>query len=408
MQCAPMAAWPLEHWVCAARDCCCCIAARCLTGCLARAQGSGALAAAVKSGIRDSSWGQLLAGVCAAAHAWEEGRAGSALDAQLTALTLATEVTEEAETNWTVPALQIVASDAFAVAVACFRGEAEFADETRAERCAVLERLAQSLRFAFATTAAHRLAGLDRSLSKKHGTLAIGLLMLRTYTLLRNTRVCVTMVRSIEGPGSLPLSSFPKHQVVPYNFFRGRIAVFQGDLLTARQSLEFALANTPSTARFHRNRCRIMAVLVPVMLHFGRVASPEALARFGLRHYAPLLDAFVAGHLGRFHAAIDANRAVLVRTGVFITLERLGQAVLRNLIARALPLAGGKSIVDLSIVRAALAHVGAASSQDAAECALAGLIRRGFIKGYISHSHGKMVVATKSSALPRAAFNGSQ
>lgn len=347
-------------------------------------------------------------GVCIAARAWEEGRAGDALAAQLDALKLATEVTEEAETNWTVPALHVVASDAFAVAVACFRGEAEFADETRAERSGVLERLAQSLRFAFATTAAHRLVGLDKSFSKKHGTLGIGLLMIRTYTLLGNIRVCVTMVKSIEGPGSLHLSGFPKHQVVPYKFFRGRIAVFQGDLVTARQALEFALANSPRTARFHRNRCRIMAVLVPVMLHFGRVASPKALTRFGLEHYAPLLDAFVSGHLGRFHAAIDANRAVLVRTGVFITLERLGQAVLRNLVRRALPLAGGKSVVDLSIIRAALAHVGAASSQDAAECALAGLIRRGFIKGYISHAHGKMVVATKSAALPRDAFNGRQ
>ena len=315
------------------------------------------------------------------------------------------DVTARADTNWTLPVLQTVAKDVVALALACKAGAGEFALETEASKRVPLDMVADKLRKVFPIMNMHRLPPDQVAMSKKLGFLGIGNLVLRIYFALGNVRACRTVVAMENSTASLPLSSFPRHELVVYRYFRGRVAVFEGDLAVARSCLQYALANTPDTPGFARNRKRIVAVLVPVMMHFGQTPSADALASHGLQVYAPIVRAFVRGHVSEFHAALDERRAALIRTGVLLTLERLGQAVLRNLVRRSFDALAGSHVVPLDLVRAALAAVGQPSGADDAECAVSGLIHRGFLKGYVSHKMGKVVVA-KKGACPLAAFDG--
>jgi hypothetical protein len=359
----------------------------------------------VAARVTDDNWAKIAIGVCSSASQWHQGKCVGALGAQQEALKAAMAVTKEADTNWTVPVLQAVAADAFAIAASCHKGAGEFASETITERRKPLELLAQSLRVAFGVTVTHRIRTGDKHLSKKHGTLGISLLLLRVYTLLGQSRACVNTATNAEKGGSLPLHLFPMSQQVPYHYFRGRVAIVQGELEKARMSLKFALANTPDLPKFAANRRRIMSLLVPVMLHFGQVPSAKLLAKHKLQHYSDIVAAFASGHISRFGAAIDAQRTRLLRDGVYYTLEQLGQVVLRNLMKRAFDGLGSTNVVPLAVARAALASVGAPSSEDAAECALAGLIHRGLLLGYIAHSAQKLVRA-KQNPFPLSAING--
>lgn len=355
--------------------------------------------------IADTNWARVAIGACATASQWQQGKCLAALESQHEALKAAIDGTKAADTNWSIPVLQAVAVDAFAVTAGCHKGAGEYASETIAERRKPLEALAQILRIAFRVTVTHRIRGGDKSLSKKHGTLGIALLLLRVHTLLGQPQASAHIVTNTENVGSLALHLFPKCQQVPYHYFRGRVAIVEGNLDKARTAFSFALAHTPDLPKFAANRRRIMAALVPVMLHFGRVPSAQLLRKHHLHHYSDIVAAFASGHISRFGAAIDAQRAQLLRDGVYYTLEQLGQVVLRNLMKRAFDAAGASHLVSLDVARAALAVVGADSSEDAAECALAGLIHRGLLLGYIAHSARKLV-RSKTGPFPLSALNG--
>jgi hypothetical protein len=350
-------------------------------------------------------WAGLASHVCEAASLWAGGDTAGAVKVQLAALQDAVDVTKAADTNWTVDVLHTVAHDAFAMVAACYRGAGGFAAETRAARLKVLEDLAQSLRVAFSATAAARSAITDVSLSKKLGALGLAVLMFRVYFLLGNARACATVVSGTEGPVSLPLTSFPRHQLAPYHFFRGRFALFEGDLGTARSNFERSLKLTPRTPRFRNNTRLILAALVPVWLHFGVVVRGEVLKRYRLEQYLPIVHAYRRGHVGEFEAAIDRNRVWFLRHGVYIALERLGLIVQRTLVKRAIAATESGHLVPIDVVRAALKVVGLDSSTDLAECTLATLVFRGLLKGYLSHSFQKLVTA-KSDAFPLSALNG--
>ena len=59
----------------------------------------------------------------------------------------------------------------------------------------------------------------------------------------------------------------------------------------------------------------------------------------------------------------------------------------------------GTTKLDIAMFRRCLAAIGVAMDKDEVECVLANLIYMGYVKGYLSHQHSKLVVS-KGKAFP--------
>lgn len=124
-----------------------------------------------------------------------------------------------------------------------------------------------------------------------------------------------------------------------FHYFRGSCLALEEDCKQANQSLtrawEACRGRHPGNAR------KILTMLVPVRLHLGTLPSGALLREHGLDAlYGPLLEAFRAGHLGRFEAELAATQAQHFKLGTYLLVERALLLVQRNLVRRCAYAAG--------------------------------------------------------------------
>jgi len=211
----------------------------------------------------------------------------------------------------------------------------------------------------------------------------------------------------------------------------------------AETHLSHALSLCPSTAP--SNRTRILTYLIPTrLLTTHHIPSSSLLAPYPRLSslFTPLLHSLRTASLSGFDAALDANYDAFVRLRIYLTLERARDVVVRNLF-RKVYLAGGyepeaevrRSRIPIAEFVAAMrlsmagrvggiaatttytsGNTGAALAsepgvsnalarrlesvdRDEVECALANMIYKGLVKGYISRERA-MVVLSKAGAFP--------
>ena len=214
----------------------------------------------------------------------------------------------------------------------------------------------------------------------------------------------------------------------------------------AKNHLSHALSLCLPTAS--SNRTRILTYLIPTrLLTTHHIPSLALLAPHPTlqRLFTPLLQSLRTANLYGFDAALDANYDAFVRLRIYLTLERARDVVVRNLF-RKVYLAGGMEGEKGAEVRrsripigefvaamrlsmagrvrsgsttapqqqepptettpageptmvAALARRLESVDRDEVECALANMIYKGLVKGYISRERA-MVVLSKAGAFP--------
>jgi len=200
-----------------------------------------------------------------------------------------------------------------------------------------------------------------------------------------------------------PLSSFPKAQQVAYNYYLGRLQVFEEEYEKAGQTLMIAFTHCHREQK--KNKRRILQFLIPVRLLLGYFPETTLLRKYQLTQFSGIVDSIRGGNLKHFNETLEEFQDFFINKGIFLILEKLRNFVYRNLFRkvylynlRTCPEEKTNNQLKLSLLQASLRVNGIEMEIDELECILANLIWRGSIKGYIAHL--RCVVLSKSDPFP--------
>lgn len=246
------------------------------------------------------------------------------------------------ETVWFVPCLKLLAQRLVTLAIACDK-QSELRTYTKTIDAA--GRLSKS-----AGLAANDRTALPGGETKRAAVLALANLSFRAYFKLNNTRLCETVLGSVQNAllmnrrnaadGALDTGEevYSRAERVTYRYYLGQIRLIQHRIQAAAQHLDWAFVHC--TQRQRHNKRKILVSLVPVHLILGRYARRALLDEFGLaERYAMLLHYHRLGYGRGVEQELDRHCDWLRTRGLYMVLrEKAMLGVWRNLFRRCLRL----------------------------------------------------------------------
>jgi hypothetical protein len=305
-------------------------------------------------------------------------------------------IMKDRDTNWWLPAVNVVLLQ--------LRKYSYRAEETRdaADKSTSYIVQAQEILTRFFSNMI-----IDRSnvrCSKKMGCLFVIVHLLKIYFKIKSLRLCNNLINTVNNKNSMPpLSSFPMAQQVAYNYYLGRLQVFEEEYEKAGQTLMVAFTHCHREQK--KNKRRILQFLIPVRLLLGFFPAPALLHKYQLTQFSGIVDSIRGGNLKHFNETLEEFQDFFINKGIFLILEKLRNFVYRNLFRKVYlynlqtcPEEKSNNQLKLSLLQASLRVNGIEMETDELECILANLIWRGSIKGYIAHL--RCVVLSKTDPFP--------
>jgi nuclear mRNA export protein PCID2/THP1 len=189
--------------------------------------------------------------------------------------------------------------------------------------------------------------------NKKLGSLFIVNQLFKIYFKLNMIHLCRNLIRAVEGPAFPSFELFTKSDQVTYQYYVGRISMFEDQYHKAEKCLDYAWkhchkdnmrnkrcvrtrgalglisrTDLPSAFCYHS---MILRFLVPVKLLLGVMPSPQLMQTYQLDEYSGLTEAIRDGNLLRFNEYLDQYQDNFIQQGVYLLIEKLRLIVLRNL-----------------------------------------------------------------------------
>ena len=127
--------------------------------------------------------------------------------------------------------------------------------------------------------------------------------LFKVYFKLNALHLCKNLINAVNLPTFLPFDSFPKSEKVTYNFYVGRLAVFEDAYERAAEHLEYAFAHCH--AQSARNVRLILQYLIPVKLILGTLPSRKLLEKYELREFVDVVEAMRRGDARTLDAALS-------------------------------------------------------------------------------------------------------
>ncbi|KAF8318154.1 hypothetical protein DL93DRAFT_2054813 [Clavulina sp. PMI_390] len=328
------------------------------------------------------------------------------------------------QTAWILPALLGLLRTLRQLAAKASRKTADAAARKEGTKSDALEDAARICNKAFTNCLTDRSALYTRNMrtSRKWGVYALVGMTLKCYIAADRMGLHKSLLRSLTVQKDMPpFEDYPKADQVTCKYYFGLLAFLSEDWSLAFDefSAAFAKCGRGSDPSIVRNQERILTYLVPLQLMRGRL-PPRSLIPWdlpssatssdpdtkpsSLRYpnlaalYTPFIRALRAGDLRLFDLALVRAEPRLVQKNVWGLMEsRVREVCLRGFFVRVWKTlsADSKKRMPVGIVRRGLKLVGGIDELDEAECITAGLIFRGFIKGYISHEKRMVVLAAK-------------
>lgn len=150
------------------------------------------------------------------------------------------------------------------------------------------------------------------------------------YFAINKLHLCKNLIKTIEEGRDLPpLEKYPMAVKVTYQYYVGKIDMFDSEFTTAKKRLLYAFNNCSKTSN---NRKVILQYLIPVQWICGKSASASLLKRHGLKEFVELNTAYKTGNLRAFQMVQDKYLEFLIRKGIFIVVEKAKTLVYRNLL----------------------------------------------------------------------------
>lgn len=273
----------------------------------------------------------------------------------------------------------------------------------RQEKAEHLEEAARIINKAFTICITDR-APMESS--RKWGTYCIIGILFRTYFRLNKLSLTKNVLRAVEVSELPDLQFFPKAHIVTWKYYLGVIAFMNEDYTRAETELTEALSRCTRNAT--KNTELILSYLIPTHLMTSRkIPSIQLLRQFPTLSalYTPNIVALRSGNIAAYDRALLKNEAEFIRRRTYLTLERARDLCVRSLF-RKIWIAGGKTsripIVKFQLGMNMGAKEGSLSwvDEEEAECFVANMIYKKFMKGYISRER-HMVVLSVNDPFPK-------
>lgn len=243
--------------------------------------------------------------------------------------------------------------------------------------------------------------------SRKWGTYCIIGILFRTYFRLNKLSLTKNVLRAVEVSELPDLQFFPKAHIVTWKYYLGVIAFMNENYSLAETELTSALSLCSKSAT--KNTELILSYLIPTHLMTSRkIPSISLLRQFPAlsKLYTPCIVALRSGNVASYDRALRRNEADFIRRRTYLTLERARDLCVRSLFRRIWLLEGKPTRMPISKFQTGM-NLGLVE-QDAdgwiddeeAECFVANMIYKKFMKGYISRER-RMVVVSANDPFPR-------
>ncbi|KAK2957708.1 hypothetical protein BLNAU_7363 [Blattamonas nauphoetae] len=136
---------------------------------------------------------------------------------------------------------------------------------------------------------------------------------------INNIEIFRNLIKATENTGFPPIKDFPLDRQITYYYYRGRFALFNGDLIKAEKDLRFAFQSigcvTENNGVGHKNTRLILLSLIPVsILHF-RLPSEQLLQKHSLFWFKDIRRCLIIGDVLGMMRAIDAHRDFFIHIG---------------------------------------------------------------------------------------------
>ncbi len=163
--------------------------------------------------------------------------------------------------------------------------------------------------------------------SRKLGCLFVIVHLFKIYFRLNSLKLCTYLIKNASG---LPtFSLFPLSHVVSYNYYLGRLMIFEEQYDKALDCLFYALQHCPAHAK--KNKRSILQYLIPIKLLKSSYPLPKLLEKYQLHQYTTLIQSIKDGDLKLFNQSLETYQEFFISKGIFLILEKLKTFVYRNL-----------------------------------------------------------------------------
>lgn len=259
--------------------------------------------------------------------------------------------------------------------------------------------------------AANDRSSLPGTCTKRAAVLKLANLSFRAYFKLRNTRLCETVLGSVnnallmnrQNDDSDPTGEalYPVSERVTYHFYVGQIRLLQHRVQVAAQHLHWAFDHC--TNSHPHNKRKILISLMAAQLILGRYPHAVLLDQFHLRDtFGPMVHCHRLGHAVGVMSELERHREWLRTRGLYMLLrEKLVLGLWRNLFQRCMRLnphvdeaSNAPPTLPLAMLvgPARLAWNDNTLLLEDMECMAANLVDQGLMKAYILHSKSMIVL----------------
>ncbi|KAF8915400.1 hypothetical protein CPB85DRAFT_428049 [Mucidula mucida] len=264
-----------------------------------------------------------------------------------------------------------------------------------------MEDAARTITKAFGLCMTDRISPFDQS--RKWGVYYVVGLVLKCYFRIKRISLSKSILRALDANNDIPpLQQYPRSHQVTYRYYIGMLKFLSEDYAKSEEELTLAFYQCHIEA--HANQERILTYLIPLRMLKGHLPSDELMTRFpDLENlYRSFIKAIRTGDIASYDHALDLHEKKLLDLNLYITLEKARESCLRSLFRRVWVVADKQSRLPISMFHSALKTCKLDVDAEEAECLLANLIYKGYIRGYISHAM-QMVVLANMNAFPRVA-----
>ncbi|KAG8219046.1 hypothetical protein J3R82DRAFT_4802 [Butyriboletus roseoflavus] len=314
-------------------------------------------------------------------------------------------------TGWTLPTLFSMLRDLRDLAF-----DADFHAKFNSQSSECMESAAGVVAKAFSNCMTDRTSPADQS--RKWGIYYVVGLVMKCYFRVKRISLSKNIMRALDAnPDIPPLTAYPRSHQVTYRYYLGMLSFLNEDYAKAEQELTLAFYNchiqaqrnqeyehcllTRNTLTGHTCR-RILTCLIPLRILRGHLPSRILLDRFPVLDelFSPFITAIRTGDITAYDTALDLWERRLVELNLWITVEKARELCIRGFFRRVWVTCDKSTRIPVSLFHSSLHVSGTDVSVDEAECFVANMIYKGYMRGYISHEK-QMVVLASTNAFPR-------
>ncbi|KAI9569279.1 hypothetical protein HD554DRAFT_599157 [Boletus coccyginus] len=344
-------------------------------------------------GCMDSPWDEIAIRYLMVTSHVARKRPGEAFNEQSQLISLFFRFFTQ-NTGWTLPALFSMLRDLRDLAF-----DADFHAKVNSQSSECMESAAGVVAKAFSNCMTDRTSPPDQS--RKWGIYYVVGLVMKCYFRVKRISLSKNILRALDAnPDIPPLTAYPRSHQVTYRYYLGMLSFLNEDYAKAEQELTLGFYHCHIQA--HRNQERILTCLIPLRILRGHLPSRILLNRFPVLDelFSPFITAIRTGDITAYDVALDHWERRLVELNLWITIEKARELCIRGLFRRVWVTCDKSTRIPVSMFHCSLRISGNDVSTDEAECFVANMIYKGYMRGYISHEK-QMVVLASTNAFPR-------